>query len=288
MTTRRNFLGLGAAALAMPSAVFARGVVPLGLQLYTVRADLAKDFDGTIKTLRGYGIRDVQANLTQSGKTSADQKKLYDSLGVRWKSIHAGGDALRTTLDATIAEAKGVGITNITCSFPLFPQDRATIMAGPSVDDWKKNADAFNTIGAACKKAGLSFAYHNHNLEFRKIGDVVPFDLLLQQTDPALVQFEMDIGWVIAGGADPIAYLSKYPTRFHSLHIKDLKDQGIPNTNMKMTSAIIGKGIVKWDQVLAAAKKTRVERAFLEIEEPYDPSPLEMVKQSYEYLHGHI
>jgi sugar phosphate isomerase/epimerase len=288
MTTRRNFLGMGAAALAMPSAAFAKGNVPLGLQLYTVRADLAKDYDGTIKALRGYGIRDVQANLTMAGKSSADQKKLYDSLGIRWKSIHAGGDALKSGLDSTIAEAKGVGITNITCSFPLFPPDRATIMAGPTVDDWKKNADAFNKIGAACRKAGLSFGYHNHNLEFHKIGDVVPFDLLIQQTDAALVQFEMDIGWVIAGGADPVAYLSKYPTRFHSLHIKDLKDHGIPNNNMKMISAIIGKGIVKWDQVLAAAKKTRVERAFLEIEEPYDPSAMEMVKQSYEYLHGHI
>src|ERR1700761_6798452 len=286
MTTRRNFLGMSAAALAVPSLAFAKGNVPLGLQLYTVRTDLAKDFDGTIKTLHGYGIRHVQANLTQSGKSSGDQKKLYDGLGISWKSIHAGGDALKGGLDATIAEAKGVGITNITCSFPLFPADRATIMAGPAIDDWKKNAGAFNKIGAACKKAGLSFAYHNHNLEFRKIGDVVPYDLLIQQTDPALVQFEMDIGWVVAGGADPVAYLTKYPERYHSLHIKDLKNQGIPNNNMKMISAIIGKGIIDWKAVLTAAHKTRVERAFLEIEEPYDPSPLEMVKQSFDYLHG--
>lgn len=288
MTTRRNFLGLSAAALAMPRLAFAAGSVPLGLQLYTVRADLAKDYDGTMKKLQGFGIRHVQANLTMAGKSSADQKKLYDSLGISWKSIHTGGDALKSALDATIAEAKGVGIANITCSFPLFPADRATIMAGPSLDDWKKNAEAFNQIGAACKKAGLSFGYHNHNLEFRKIGDVVPYDLLLKETDPALVQFEMDIGWVVAGGADPVAYLTKYPNRYHSLHIKDLKDQGIPNTNMKMISAIIGKGIIKWGPVLAAAHKTRVERAFLEIEEPYDPSPLEMVRQSFDYLHGHI
>jgi sugar phosphate isomerase/epimerase len=288
MTTRRNFLGLSAAALAMPSAVFAKNSVPLGLQLYTVRADLAKDFEGTIKTLRGYGIRHVQANLTQSGKSSRDQKKLYDREGISWKSIHAGGDALKGGLDATIAEAKSVGITNITCSFPLFPADRATIMAGPSVADWQANVDAFNKIGETCRRAGLTFAYHNHNLEFRKIGDMVPYDMLLQQTDPEVVQFEMDIGWVVAGGADPVAYLKKYPNRYHSLHIKDLKDQGIPNTSMKMISAIIGKGIVKWDQVLAAAKDTRVERAFLEIEEPYDPSPLEMVRQSYDYLHGVI
>jgi sugar phosphate isomerase/epimerase len=99
---------------------------------------------------------------------------------------------------------------------------------------------------------------------------------------------EMDIGWVVAGGADPVAYLNKYPTRFHSLHIKDLKSDGIPNTNGKMVSAIIGKGIVDWKKLLPAVHKTKVERCFLEIEEPYDPSPLEMVKQSYDFLHGHI
>jgi len=267
---------------------FAQRSIPLGLQMYTVRNDLAKDFDGTAKKVRAIGIRHVQANLTQSGKSSKDQRKLYDSLGISWESIHAGGDGLRGGLDATIAEAKSVGIKNITCSSPLYPTERGSLMAGPSVDDWKKNADAFNKIGTACKAAGLTFAYHNHNVEFRKVGDVVPYDLLLQQTDPALVQMEMDIGWVVAGGADPVTYLTKYPNRYYSLHIKDLKNQGIPNTNMKMISAIIGKGIVDWKKVLPAAHKTRVERAFLEIEEPYDPSPLEMVKQSYDFLHGKV
>jgi sugar phosphate isomerase/epimerase len=287
MTNRRNFL-LGAAAMGLTGPSFAQRSIPLGLQMYTVRNDLAKDFDGTAKKVRAIGIRHVQANLTQSGKSSKDQRKLYDSLGISWESIHAGGDGLRGGLDATIAEAKSVGIKNITCSSPLYPTERGSLMAGPSVDDWKKNADAFNKIGTACKAAGLTFAYHNHNVEFRKVGDVVPYDLLLQQTDPALVQMEMDIGWVVAGGADPVTYLTKYPNRYYSLHIKDLKNQGIPNTNMKMISAIIGKGIVDWKKVLPAAHKTRVERAFLEIEEPYDPSPLEMVKQSYDFLHGKV
>ena len=286
MTTRRNFL-MGAAALAATGGqAFAQRHLPLGLQLYTVRADLAKDYEGTIKLVKAAGVRQVQANLTQSGKNSADQRKLYDSLGLTWESIHAGGDALRNTPEATIAEAKSVGIKNITCSFPLYPVDRAAIMAGPTLDDWKRNAEAFNMAGAACKKAGLSFAYHNHNLEFRKIGEVLPYDLLLKETDPSLVQMEMDIGWVVAGGADPVAYLTKYPDRYHSLHIKDLKNVGIPNNNMKMISAIIGKGIIDWKAVLAAAHKTKLERAFLEIEEPYDPSALEMVKQSFDFMHG--
>jgi sugar phosphate isomerase/epimerase len=292
MTTRRSFLGMTAAAFAtapfVSSPVFAQRRVPLGLQLYTVRADLAKDYAGTMKKLKDIGIRHVQANLTMAGKTSAEQRKLYDSMGFVWESIHAGGDGLRTSLQATIDEAKGVGIKNITCSFPLYPVDRAQIMAGPTLDDWKRNADAFNKAGAACKTAGMSFGYHNHNLEFRKIGDVVPYDLLLKETDPSLVQMEMDIGWVKAAGADPAAYLTKYPDRFHSLHIKDLKAQGIPNFNMKMISAIIGTGIIDWKAVLAAAHKAKIERAFLEIEEPYDPSALEMVKRSFDFMHGQV
>ena len=291
MTTRRDFL-LGAAAMtaaaALPEAAFAQRHLLLGLQLYTVRADLAKDYEGTLKQVKAAGVQKVQANLTMSGKTSKEQRKLYDDRGLVWDSIHAGGDGLRKTPQATIDEAKAAGIKNITCSFPLYPEDRAVIMKGPTVDDWKKNADAFNKFADLCKKSGLTFAYHNHNLEFRKIGDVVPYDLLLKETDPALVSMEMDIGWVIAGGADPVAYLTKYPKRYSSVHLKDLKNEGIPNTNMKMVSAIIGKGIVDWGKVLPAVKKSSVSSAYMELEEPYDPSPIGMVQQSAAFLKGKL
>ena len=291
MTTRRQFLA-GAAACA--TAPFASGLalaqrhLLLGLQLYTVRTDLAKDYEGTLKLVKAAGVRKVQANLTMSGKTSQQQRKLYDDMGFIWDSVHAGGDDLRNTPQATIDQAKAAGIKNITCSFPLYPIDRATIMKGPMVDDWKKNTDAFNKIADLCKKSGLSFCYHNHNLEFRKIGDVVPYDLLLKETDPALVGMEMDIGWVIAGGADPVAYLTKYPSRYLSVHVKDLKNEGIPNTNMKMSSAIIGQGIVDWSKVLPAVKKSSVQSAYLEIEEPYVPSPIGMVQASAVYLKGKL
>ncbi|HSS13448.1 MAG TPA: sugar phosphate isomerase/epimerase [Rhizomicrobium sp.] len=292
MTSRREFLaGAAAAFAAAPFAsvpALAQRHLLLGLQLYTVRADQAKDYEGTLKQVQAAGVRKVQANLTMSGKTSQQQRKLYDEMGLIWESIHAGGDALRATPQATIDEAKAAGIKNITCSFPLYPADRAVIMQGPTVDDWKRNIEAFNKVGDMCKKSGLSFAYHNHNLEFRKIGEVLPYDLLLKDTDPALVSMEMDIGWVIAGGADPVAYLTKYPKRYSSVHIKDLKNVGLPNTNMKMTSAIIGQGIVDWGKVLPAVKKSSVTNAYLELEEPYDPSPVGMVTASAAYLKGKL
>lgn len=286
MTTRRNFLA-GAAALAAAPA-WANQKIQLGIQLYTVRDDLAKDYEGTLKKLHAIGLRVVQANLVMAGKSAADQRKLYDSMGFTWDSIHASGPALRDTAQATIDQARAVGIKNITCSFPLYPADRAILMAGAPLDDWKRNAATFNKIGALCKDAGMTFAFHNHSIEFKTIEGVPVYDTLLAYTDPSLVSMEMDIGWVRAGGADPAAYLTKYPKRFTALHIKDLTAQGIPNTNNKMNSAIIGTGVMDWKSTLAAARKAAVSRAYLEIEEPYNPSPLGMVEASFNYLKGKI
>jgi sugar phosphate isomerase/epimerase len=99
---------------------------------------------------------------------------------------------------------------------------------------------------------------------------------------------EMDIGWVVAGGADPVAYLTNYPKRYSAVHIKDLKNVGIPNVNGKMDSAIIGKGIIDWNKVLPAIKRSSVTSAYLELEEPYDPSPIGMVQQSAAFLKGKL
>jgi sugar phosphate isomerase/epimerase len=288
MTTRRSFIGMAAAAMAAKPAV-AQAHIPLGLQLYTVRGDLAKDFAGTLNKIKEIGIHTVQtASLAANGRDAMQLRKIFDDMGLTWESSHAAGDALRISAGQTVDRAEAAGLKNLVCSFPLYPVDQKAVLAGPTLDDWKRDAETCNRIGELCKKSGLTFSYHNHNVEFKKIGGAYAYDTLLRQTDPALVQMEMDIGWVVASGADPVDYLTRYPARYRSLHIKDLKPQDVPNTDLKMISAIIGKGIIDWKTVLAAAHKTKVERAFLEIEEPYDPSPLEMVKQSFDYLHGKV
>lgn len=287
MTTRRRFLVGAAAAVAMQPARAASRIA-LGLQLYTVRNNLARDFDGTLKAVQAIGIRHVQCNLGMNGRSAKALRKQFDTLGFVWDSVHSGGDALRANAQATIDEAKSVGLKTIICAFPLYPQDGKALMRGPSLDDWKRNADACNKAGELCRKAGLSFGYHNHNLEFRKVGDVLPYDLMLAQTDPTLVGMEMDIGWVVAAGADPAAYLARYPTRYRALHVKDLTAQGIPNTSLKMVSAVVGKGIVKWDRVLPAAHKSAVTHAYLELEGPYVPSALAMVKASFDWAETRI
>ena len=234
------------------------------------------------------GLRVVQSNLVMNGRQAPELRKNYDSFGFTWDSIHASGPALRDTAQATVDQSRAVGIKNITCSFPLYPTDRAILMAGAPLDDWKRNADTFNKIGALCKAAGMTFAFHNHSIEFKTIEGTPVYDTLLAYTDPSLVSMEMDIGWVRAGGADPVFYLTKYPKRFTAVHIKDLTSESIPNTNNKMNSAIIGTGLVDWKATLAAARKAAVSRAYLEIEEPYNPSPLGMVEASFKYLKGKI
>jgi sugar phosphate isomerase/epimerase len=292
MTTRREFIGMAAATMAatmVARPALAQRHVPLGLQLYTVRDDLAKDFTGTLTKIKAIGIRKVQTGgLTANGHDALQLRKIFGDLGLTWESSHTGGDELRVSAQQTIDRAKAAGLKNLVCSFPPYPEDQRAVLAGPTLDDWKRDAETCNRVGALCQKAGLAFSYHNHNVEFKKLNGAYAYDTLLKELDPALVQMEMDIGWVTAGGADPVDYLTRFPTRYHSLHIKDLKPQGIPNTEGKMTSAIIGKGIVDWARVLPAARKASVQSAYLELEEPYDPSPLEMVRASYEYLKGQI
>jgi sugar phosphate isomerase/epimerase len=288
MTTRRYFIGMAAATMAVGPTV-AQGHVPLGLQLYTVREDLAKDFAGTLNKIKAIGIRTVQtADLAANGRDAMQLRKIFNDMGLTWESSHASGDELRISAPQTIDRAKAAGLKNLVCSFPPYPADQGAVLAGPTLDDWKRNAEACNKIAELCKKVGLTFSYHNHNVEFKKLGGAYAYDVLLRELDPTLVQMEMDIGWVVASGADPVDYLTRFPARYRSLHIKDLKPQGVPNTDLKMVSAIIGKGIVDWTRVLAAARKASVHNAYLEIEEPYDPSPLEMVRSSYEYLKGRI
>src|SRR6218665_633651 len=225
LTNRRSFLAgaTGAAALAAAGPAFANQKIQLGIQLYTVRGDLAKDFEGTLKKVRDIGFRVVQSNLSMNGRDATQLRKIYDSFGFTWDSIHASGPALRDNAEATVAQAKAAGIKNITCSFPLYPTDRAILMTGAPLSDWQKNAETFNRIGTLCKQAGMSFAFHNHSIEFKTIDGVPVLDTLIRNTDPALVGFEMDVGWVRAGGANPTTYLKKYPKRFTALHIKDLK-----------------------------------------------------------------
>src|SRR6185436_9756960 len=182
-------------------------------------------------------------------------------------SVHVQLPQLETSPDQTFADAKLVGHEWITAPVPP---------SGPhaTVDDWKRTAAQFNKVGAQVKKAGFRFAFHNHNAEIKKIGNAVPLEILIAETDPALVSYEMDVYWVVNGGGSPVELLKKHPGRFKMLHLKDSK--GSPDH--KMTE--VGSGAIDFKTILANAKG--IEHYFVEHDEPTDA--MTSAAASYKYL----
>lgn len=287
MITRRHFIaGAAAGLIAAPPALANPLSLPIGLQLYTVQDALKQDFDGTLRAVSAIGYRAVEGNLSLGGRDAPALKQAYSALGLAWDSAHSGGDALLSGLGRTIEAAHGVGLKYLVCAFPLAPGSFKDVITGMRVDDWKANADLFNRIGERTRAAGIQFAYHNHNLEFRMYDGVSGYDTLLARTDPGLVKLELDCGWMVSAGQDPVTYLGHYPDRYVMLHLKDLRADHIPNTDLKMASTELGKGIVDWPRLFRAAGKTAVKGLYVEQEPPFANSSLDSVRESYEYLRG--
>jgi sugar phosphate isomerase/epimerase len=286
MITRRHFLAGATLSVVAGRAGAAPLGLPIGLQLYTIGDALGRDFEGTLKAVAAIGYRAVEGNLSLHGQDAKALKSIYDGLGLAWRSAHCGGDELRGGLDKTIETAHAVGLDYLVCPFPLIPNTIGDVIKGITLDDWKANAELFNRIGERMRAAGITFAYHNHNIDFRQYGGVSGYDTLMAGTDPGLVKLELDCGWMVSSGVDPVDYFRRYPNRYAMLHLKDLTRDHIPNTDLKMTSATLGRGIVDWRGLLVAAKKTSVKGLYVEQEPPYVPSSLEAVRESFDYLNG--
>jgi sugar phosphate isomerase/epimerase len=288
MITRRHFIAGVAGFAAMRSARAGLMRLPIGLQLYTIGDALRADFDGALRTVAAIGYRAVESNLNLAGHDAAALKQAFSGLGLTWESAHAAGDELRSDLGRTIEAAHGAGLKYLVCAFPLVPGAFKDAIAGLTLDDWKANADLFNHIGEQARAAGIQFAYHNHNLEFRKYDGVSGYDTLLARTDPALVKLELDCGWMMSAGLDPVTYLSRYSDRYVMLHLKDLRADHIPNTELKMASTEVGKGIIDWPRLLNAARGASVKGLYVEQEPPFAGSSLDSVRESFGYLRGLI
>ena len=157
-----------------------------------------------------------------------------------------------------------------------------------TVDDWKWNAEYLNTKGAALKRLGLRFAYHNHNLEFAPLGNSNAMALLIQGTDPALVSFEMDAGWVASAGVNPAALLAQYPGRFTAMHVKDMKASTRPNFSLQIDPCEVGQGVIDWKGLLSKAYTSNIRQFYTEQEPPFSRPPLESVAISFNYLNALI
>ena len=278
-SSRRTFLK-ATGAVAAATCVGARRLnaaplgVPVGLQLYSVRELLPKDFDGTLRKLSAAGYKEVEA-AGYFNKAAKDFRHSMDQAGLRCVSAHHPLGTLRPQLDELIEYGHTLGLDYIVCSSSSRRDPGAK---GPlTLDDWHWVAGEFNRIGEKVKAAGMTFGYHNHTPEFGSEGGVVFYDELLKLTDPKLVVFEMDCGWVKASGHDPVAYLSKSPERFPLLHVKDMAAGGAD----KFHSVIMGHGTVDYHPILRAA--TGLKHYFIEQEE-FTGDTMDEIRQDAEYM----
>jgi sugar phosphate isomerase/epimerase len=262
--------------------------LPIGLQLYSVRDLLPKDYQGTLQQLGAMGFREVEA-AGFFGHSPSEVKQAMDRAGLHCVSAHYPLKDLLPKLDETIQFGKDLGLQYIVCSSPWFkdpahvkdPGSRAA-RDTMTLDDWRWNADQFNRIGERVNASGIRFAYHNHTPEFRSENGVVFYDELVHATDPAKVSFEMDCGWVVVGGKNPVEYISRYPARFSMLHVKEFKMEGKAGSATP-PSTEMGRGSIDYRPIFEAAKKTHIEHAFVEQEE-FDMPPMEALKIDADYM----
>ena len=294
-------------ALGAPPArsFFQRTHLPLGVQLYTVGDDLKRDFDGTLMAISKSGYQTVElAGLLEH--SPADWRRSLDRAQLTCPSTHVAarpfraGPSLNDDLGVLAEGAHAMGIGTVVCPSFYIP-DRFSLEPAPgegvvkmlvrlgasmTVDDWKWNADYLNAKGAALKRLGLRFAYHNHNVEFAPLGNSTAMALLIAGTDPALVSFEMDAGWVAAAGVDPAAMLSQYPGRFTAMHVKDMKGSTHPNFSLQIDPCEIGQGVIDWKRLLTKAYDSNIREFYVEQEPPYAKPPLDSLAISSNYLHA--
>lgn len=245
-----------------------------GLQLWTIRDDMAKDPKGVLKQLASFGYKQIESfeggQGMYWGMSNLDFKKYMDELGMAIVSSHCD---INTNFEKKAADAAAIGIKYLICPWK-----------GPqkSIDNFKAFADEFNAKGEICRKNGIRFAYHNHDYSFIEQSGQLGQDVMMKNTDPSLVDFEMDIYWVAAAAHDPIAWFNKYPDRFKLCHIKDRSKN--PGTDNGKNSVDLGTGSIDYSKVLKVAKEKGMEYFIVEQEAYPNGTPLEAVKTDAAYM----
>ena len=261
---------------------------PMGIQLWTVNAEMRADPVGTLKALKGFGFETVEtAGLY--GMSAATLRKHIEDAGLVCKSYHAGMADLMAASDAHIANARALGATWLVCASPKTPGalDMSkpwleAIYSAMTVDAWKEDAAWLAGMTQKAKQAGLVMTYHNHPMEFRDLGGTTGFNVLAKSSDD--LRFELDVGWVVAGGHDPVAILNAYAGRIDLLHVKDMtRDAAAP---LGWRSVEVGRGVIDWAPIFAAAHAGGVKGYFLEQEPPYRRPVMESLRISTREIRG--
>ncbi len=271
--SRREFVGtMAGAGLAavlprVPLTAHRARIEKIGLQLYTVRKAMQTDVEGTLTRVAATGYKEVEF-AGYFGKSPTEIKAMLDRLGLSAPAVHVSSlapEQWRASLDA----ANTIGHRYVVV--PWIPaEERATL------DGWKRVAERYNRAAADARAAGLQFAYHNHDFEFAPVERRIPYDVLLENTDPHLVQLEIDLYWITKGGQDPLAYFQRWPGRVPLVHVKD--SAGPPDNKMMD----VGAGTIDWKRIFARREQAGIRHYFVEHDEPTDL--FASIKASYDYL----
>lgn len=285
MLSRRSFIlsssMAAAAALLVPSFACVANKKVVGLQLYSLRDELPKSLKETIEKVGKAGFAEVETygfSIKDQfwGVSPSDFKKLLDANGLKAVSGHYGlgtylADGNTDELKAAIEAANILGSEYVTIPW-LDPSLRT------NAEDYKKLALKINVAGKMCKDAGLRLAYHNHNFEFEKQGNTTGYEILLKETDKNLVDFELDLYWVVRSGNDPLKLFKENPGRFTMWHVKDM-DKTDPSLN-----AEVGTGSINFKPIFAEAQLSGMKHFFVEHETNYKPNPMGSVTASCAYI----
>ena len=274
MKSRRQFLEqsgtLAIGAMLLPNLAFtAMSDQKFGVQLYSFREAMAEDALGTLKKIAELGFKEIESARSDKGLyyglAPEDMKMACADLGMQLTSGHV---ALDDDFHHTMEQAVASGQEYVICS--------SLPSKGQTTDNYKTVAEKFNTAGEACRKLGLKFGYHNHEYEFESDNGTVLYDVLMDNTDKNLVYMELDLGWVIVAGKDPLDYFAKYPGRFPLWHMKDM--------NMdKKESTEFGKGGLDIATMMAHQKESGVQHIYIEQEE-YASTPFESMEDNMAFL----
>jgi sugar phosphate isomerase/epimerase len=274
MTDRRSFLTtcgaalLGAACSRVGNTQGTQRLERVGVQLYTVRRDMARDFEGTLARIAEIGYHEVEF-AGHHGKTPSEVRAALARVGLAAPAAHIPIEVLRREVDSAIADASEVGYKYLVVPW-LDPNERR------SLDDYRRISDELNRYGEKVRAAGMQLGYHNHDFELTAIAGSVPLDVMLERTDPGLVVLELDLYWATKAGADPLTYFSRFPGRVQLVHVKD--SAGAPEHRM----VDVGQGTIDFATIFSRREQAGLRHAFVEHDDP--ANPLETLRVSYEHL----
>jgi sugar phosphate isomerase/epimerase len=297
MKNRRDFIKtttiITAGAIILPQLSFksvkntARGKAPekvIGLQLYTLRDQLPKDLEGTLKKVAEIGYKNVEGydykNRMILGKAPVEFRKIVEDLGMKLPSMHVVTElttsesrvSIMDQWKTTVEDMASIDVKYVVYAI-IAEAERKTL------DDYKKWAERFNQFGEICRQAGSQYVYHNHDFEFKPFDGQMGYDILLKNTDPDLVKFEIDLYWITKAGQDPVAYIEKNPGRFELYHIKDMEN------SPDKTFTEVGQGTVNFERVFKVKEIAGMKLFFVE-QDRTKIDRFESIKMSFDYLNN--